>query len=128
MRDADRTIRADHQSAIAYWGNDNPPIELVTAFSAHRGEIIRLVCDWLVGARFMCVTADEIALRFGLSGKGVRVLTQPQEPIDPVEIIAGALRDGSPFQEDGAHDYRSEANVIAAALAARGLEIREMGQ
>lgn len=45
---------------------------------------------------------------------------------DPlVEVISSALREGSPFDEDGSHDYTAEAKVIAAAIEARGLEIVE---
>ena len=48
---------------------------------------------------------------------------------DPlVEVISSALREGSPFDEDGSHDYTAEAKVIAAALAARGLEVRKIGE
>lgn len=40
---------------------------------------------------------------------------------DPlVEVISSALREGSPFNEDGSHDYTAEAKVIAAAIKARG--------
>lgn len=40
---------------------------------------------------------------------------------DPlVEVISSALREGSPFDEDGSHDYTAEAKVIAAAIEVRG--------
>ena len=43
---------------------------------------------------------------------------------DPlVAVIATALREGSPFCEDGSHSYMDEARVVAAALAKRGGKI-----
>jgi len=48
---------------------------------------------------------------------------------DPlVEVIATALREGSPFDEDGIHDYTAEAKVIAAAIRASGHEVRKIGE
>ena len=48
---------------------------------------------------------------------------------DPlVEVISSALREGSPFNEDGSHDYTAEAKVIAAAIRASGLEVRKIGE
>ena len=43
---------------------------------------------------------------------------------DPlVEVIATALREGSPFCEDGSHSYMDEAKVVAAAIKKRGGKI-----
>ena len=48
---------------------------------------------------------------------------------DPlVEVIATALREGSPFDEDGSHDYTAEAKAVASAIRARGLEVRKIGE
>ena len=116
-------LKIDAEAAIAYWGNDNPPLELTAAFTRHRVAVVGLITDWLINARFMNVTATEIETRFGAT-RGIKM--EPAGPVfDAVTVIATALFQSSPFEEDGTHDYTAEAKVIVEALAARGLEIRE---
>lgn len=51
------------------------------------------------------------------------------KPVDPlVEVIATALLDGSPFDEDGSHDYTAEATCILSAMEARGYEFTKIGE
>ena len=49
------------------------------------------------------------------------IITKP-DPL--VEVIATALLEGSPFDEDGSHDYiMNEAKAVAAAIEKRGGKI-----
>lgn len=45
------------------------------------------------------------------------------KPDSLVAVIATALREGSPFCEDGSHSYMDEAKVVAAAIKKRGGKI-----
>lgn len=55
-----------------------------------------------------------------------RFIIPKSDPL--VDVIVTALREGSPFYEDGSHDYTTEAKVIAAAIRASGLEVRKIGE
>lgn len=121
-------LKIDAEAAVSYWGNNNPPLELTAAFTRHRVAVVGLITDWLINARFMNVTAAEIDTRFGSTPeKGLRMVPAKQA-FDGVTLIASALRQSSPFEEDGTHDYTQEAKVIVEALAARGLEVRKIGE
>jgi hypothetical protein len=54
-------------------------------------------------------------------GHFIRFIIAKPDPL--VEIIATALLEGSPFYEDGSHNYMGEAKVVAAAIEKRGGKI-----
>ncbi len=39
--------QGDREAAVGYWGNDNPPLELLAAMSAHRIAAEQRIVEWL---------------------------------------------------------------------------------